>query len=288
MANTGSAIPNFIFNPGYKSPGQIFERGDWCHLFDTTGKEYIDCCRGQGTHVLGHSSELIVQRATEQLKSGTLFVAPNDQALEAAQAMAIGTNARYRFAFCNSGTEANTRLVRIARAYTRRNQIAIFSGGWHGSSDEFLIEDDYSLPPKAAPSITFKSSGLPTHVRDSVILLPYNTTECFEIIRKYADDLAVVIIEPAQGSNPQSDIGEFLQELRQVTLAENVCLASDEVITGWRTQPGELITTYDVYPDLISFGKIIGGGLPIGCVRVSPEINSTLFIPKKSKQNMSF
>jgi len=178
--------------------------------------------------------------------------------------------------FSSSGSEATLRAIRLVRASSGRNGIAVFSGGWHGSHDTVLVADDYDTPencPKSKPM----STGIPKLLHDDVLMLPYNNKKAFDLIRLYAHRLALVIIEPVQGSNPRSDIQPFLKGLSEVCMENRVLLALDEIITGYRLGLGGAVGFFNISPDIITYGKILGGGLPIGAVVLSDEVASSVF-----------
>ena len=183
--------------------------------------------------------------------------------------------------FCNTGSEATMRAARIARAYTNKKKIALFSGGWHGGNELFLYDFDYS---KNDLKTVHKSAGIPDEFKDLVIVLPYNDDQAFDIIEQNKDDIAMVIVEPSQGSNPRDDMKDFLSQLRVVTENEKIVLCFDEMITGFRVSLGGAIEYYGVEPDLVTYGKTLGGGLPIGVVAGKTEV---MQVVSKNSDNIS-
>lgn len=211
-----------------------------------------------------------------QLKKGVLYTTFNKHTYEVAELIQQCTpNVIDSVVFCNTGSEATMRAARIARAYSNRKKIAIFSGSWHGGNELFVYDHDYSYSDYSAKH---KSAGIPDEFKNSVIVLPYNHNDAFDLIRKNKHDIAMVIIEPSQGSNPRDDMLDFLKNLRNVTYDNDILLCFDEMITGYRVALGGCIEYYGVIPDIVTYGKTIGSGLPIGVVagksKVMAAINS--------------
>lgn len=167
------------------------------------------------------------------------------------------------------------RAMRIARAHTGRRKIAVFGGSWHGGQDGALIGEDYESPADA-PAFKPLSGGLLWPMDENILMLPYNSEKAFELISQHAGELAMVFVEPAQGSVPLDTVGPFLQGLREETKKNGVLLGFDEIITGLRLSMGGGAGYYGVRPDLSTFGKVIGGGLPVGAVGVATDIVPTV------------
>lgn len=254
-----------VVNEGYdKNPGNLYIRNSTrCFIEDYSNNRYIDTSLGAGTHILGHG--FIGEVIGDQLKNGTLFTVPSAYPYEVATVINKMVGHLTHFVFCNSGAEATMRAVRIARAFTKKNKIALFSGGWHGGNDMLMFDDDPASPCEH-PSAMFKSAGTPEELLGTVILLPYNSPEALNIIKNHAHELAMVIVEPSQGSNPRADMAGFLTELREVTAKNDVLLCFDEIITGFRVQAGGCQEHYNIKADLVTYGKTVGGGLPVGVV----------------------
>jgi glutamate-1-semialdehyde 2,1-aminomutase len=138
-----------------------------------------------------------------------------------------------------------------------------------------LFEEDYT-GDENQPALMFKSAGVPQEIMDMTLMLPYNTDAAFELIEQHGNELAMVIIEPSQGSNPRDDVGGFLSELRRVTAKHNILLCFDEIVTGFRVALGGCQEYYGVKADIATYGKTFGGGLPIGLVAGTKEVMETL------------
>jgi glutamate-1-semialdehyde 2,1-aminomutase len=250
------------------------EKAQGAYIYDFDGNKYLDFSMGGGTTLLGHAPKNVLDDVSESLYNGTIYTSPNMKTHELSNKL---NDILYldEFVYCNSGAEATSRAMRIARAYTKKDKIAVFSGGWHGSHDYGLVDDTYKGDDSIASPV-FKSKGVPSSVMDTMILLPYNNSEAFNIIRDNKDEIAAVIIEPSQGSNPRSDMKEFLQELRSVTKELNILLCFDEIITGFRISLAGAQDYYDIDIDLATYAKAIGGGFPFGIVAGKSEIMSAI------------
>ncbi len=260
-----------VLNAGYEKSKLHVNKAYGCFLEDRSGNVYIDTALGAGTHILGHAHPLIVGEIQKQAAEGTLYILPNRYTYEVGELLSDVLPHFYGFVFCNSGTEATIRTTRIARAYTGRKKIAMLSGGWHGGNDMLLFEEDCTSDENR-PALMFKSAGVPQEIMDMTLMLPYNSDATFELIEKHRDELAMVIIEPSQGSNPRDDVGGFLQKLREVTLKYDILLCFDEIITGFRIALGGCQEYYGVKADIAAYGKTLGGGLPIGLVAGTKKV----------------
>jgi glutamate-1-semialdehyde 2,1-aminomutase len=268
---------DLVFNEGYEDPGAglyvASARG--CRITDEAGRTYIDLNLGSGTAILGHAHPVLVAAIAGQAERGTLFIRPNRITHDLAALMGRAVPHFGGFAFCNSGAEATMRACRIARAHTGRKKIAMFSGGWHGAHDQLLVEEDYR-GNATAPRAHHRSGGIPPEMLDLIMLLPYNDKRAFNLIEDQRRELAMVLIEPAQGSNPRGDVEPFLRRLRDVTRSCDVLLGFDEIITGFRVAFGGAQELYGIQADLATYGKILGGGLSIGAVGARGDVISCI------------
>jgi len=231
-----------------------------CYVTNDKGVKVIDTTMGSGSQIIGHGNPLI-KSISKQINRGTVYSIPNCYTEEVNSYLKEYINPDFdeQYIFCNSGTEANMRAIRLARAYTGKNIIGRFHGGWHGGLDGFLEEhpDNKGIP--AATNSLFK-------------VLPYNDYKCFE---KITPDMAAIIVEPVQGSNPRSDIKQFLQKLRDRCSETGALLIFDELMTGFRLSAKGGAGVFDVRPDIVTYGKVLGGGFPIGAVGGKTEIMKT-------------
>ncbi|MCW9035120.1 MAG: aminotransferase class III-fold pyridoxal phosphate-dependent enzyme [Rhodospirillales bacterium] len=268
---------NELLNEGYSPKGNdalYIERATGSTLIDTDGNHLIDLGMAAGSALLGHSHPKIAQAISQQTQKGWAHLRTTIEANKFGQTLEKQFPFVDNFAFCNSGSEATMRAMRIGRAHTGKNKIAVFSGGWHGGQDWSLIAEDYSSQSDN-PTFTPLSGGLINGLSDHLIMLPYNNDNAFDLLEKSADQIAMVIIEPVQGSTILGTIGPFLNKLRKTTSKLGILLCFDEVITGIRLNKSGS-QYFDVIPDIITLGKIIGGGLPIGAVGVKKEIVETI------------
>jgi glutamate-1-semialdehyde 2,1-aminomutase len=267
-----------LFNGGYEENNFVLmdsAKGPYMH--DIEGRKYIDTGMGAGSMILGHAHKSIVDKISMQASKGSIFVHPTKNAYKLKENILEILPEKFTgVIFSSSGSEATLRAIRLARASSGKNGIALFSGGWHGSHDLVLAGDDYSTPESSPRTIPL-SAGIPKHLHDDVVMLPYNDQQAFNIIQQHAQRLALVIIEPIQGSNPRSDIVPFLKQLSETCIENRVLLAFDEIITGYRLSLSGAIGCFGIFPDIITYGKILGGGLPLGAVVFDKKIASEVF-----------
>lgn len=260
-----------ILNAGYDENYLYTRKAYGCFIEDYSENIYIDTALGAGTHILGHANPIIVGEIERQAREGTLYISPNKYTHEVGRFLSQAIPYFSSFVFCNSGTEATIRATRIARAYSGRKKVAMFSGGWHGGNDMLLFEEDYN-GDETRPVPMFRSAGVPEELMGMTLMLPYNNDAAFDLIEQNKDELAMVMIEPSQGSNPRDDVGEFLRELRRITAKHSILLCFDEIVTGFRVALGGCQEYYGVEADIATYGKTLGGGLPIGLVAGRKEV----------------
>jgi len=238
----------------------IVKKANKCYIIDTEGNKYIDTTMGSGVQIIGHNNPLI-KKMSEQIKRGTIYTIPNCHTSKVNSYLKEHINPDFdeQYIFCNSGTEANMRAIRLARAHTGKSLVGRFHGGWHGGLDGFLEEHS-------------SNKGVPLETNSLFKVLPYNDEKCFEKITR---DMAAVIIEPVQGSNPRADIKQFLQKLRDHCTKMGVLLIFDEVMTGFRLSAKGATGVFNVSSDIVTYGKVLGGGFPIGALGAKPEIIKT-------------
>ncbi|GIO85790.1 hypothetical protein J25TS5_27220 [Paenibacillus faecis] len=241
----------------------IAERSSGSRMWDVDGNEYIDLTMGFGVNLLGHNPDFLV----EEMKAGSSPTLPplgpmSDLAGEVAERISRITGVD-RVAFYNSGTEAVMVSLRTARAATGRSKVVIFSGSYHGTFDGVLGVAD---PESDEASVLPMAPGIQENFVRDVMMLNYNKPESLEVIRSHAHELAAVLVEPVQSRRPDLQPGRFLQQLREITSQSGTALIFDEVITGFRIGLGGAQAWFGVQADLVVYGKVVGGGLPIGIV----------------------
>ncbi|HKR66168.1 MAG TPA: aminotransferase class III-fold pyridoxal phosphate-dependent enzyme, partial [Thermoanaerobaculia bacterium] len=231
---------------------------------DLDGNEYIDLTNGFGVLLFGHEPEFLAASLREHARDAFLLGPRSPLAGEDAQLVSDLTGME-RVAFCNSGTEAVMAAIRLARARTGRSKIVVFEGSYHGHADQTLAQrgaDGASEPV---------SPGIPGEAVENTIVLEYGSDASLDALRKLAPSLAAVVVEPVQSSRLELQPADFLRELRILTRNAGVALIFDEMITGFRLAPGGAQEHFGVRADLATYGKIIGGGMPIGVVAGAHE-----------------
>lgn len=249
---------------GNFDPAKVIREGRGARVWDEDGNEYIDYLIGSGPMLLGHSHPEVVQAIQEQLTLGQTFFANNSKGIELAEQICAAVPCAEQLRYVSTGGEADMYAMRLARAYTQRDMILKFEGGYHGMSAEAQM----STFPKNYidfPLAEADSAGIPASVRDHILVAPYNDLEYVEdLLKKHGDALAAIIVEPLQRIVPPAD--GFLQGLRELCSHYGALLIFDEVVTGFRFSYGGAQELYGVTPDLCTLGKIIGGGLPLAAI----------------------
>jgi glutamate-1-semialdehyde 2,1-aminomutase len=251
--------------PFFLKPYPVYMiRAEGCRMWDVDGREYIDFVNNMGPLILGHRHPKVLEAVKEQLEHFWAG-APSELEIELAEKILACYPFCDQISFTPSGTEAVMNAVRAARAYSGKYKLIIFEGSYHGSSD--------SVYPVA---------GVPKELSEKILLVPFNDRDTFErIFNKNKDELAAVLVEPVLnqgGGIPPND--EFLKVVREITEENGVLLIFDEVVTGFRLALGGASERFSVKPDIITLGKIIGGGFPLGAFAGSQEIMKIFEYPK--------
>ena len=231
------------------------------HIRDIDGNEFIDYVGSWGPMILGHAHPQVLEAVLEVAKRGTSFGAPTELETRLAELVASRIPGVERVRFVNSGTEATMSALRLARAHTHRNKFVKFEGCYHGHGDSFLVAAGSGAATLGIPI----SPGVPEAVVRDTLLAPYNDLSAVERLFEAHDDIAAVILEPVLGNvgliPPEPG---FLEGLRTLTRDRGALLILDEVMTGFRLARGGATERFGVRGDLVTLGKIIGGGLPVG------------------------
>ena len=257
-------------------PHQIYiDSAEGPYLTDLDGNQYIDLTCGFGPNVVGNKAPFVEEALASQIKKGWHYGIPGAEQARLAELIKESSLAVDEVMFCNSGSEATMFAFRAARALTGKRVIALFDGSYHGIHDYALVKAGYKSE-RSEPSSVALGAGIPEEIsRDLMMMLPYRDENAYELIRRHKDDLALVVIEPVQSSNPRLDNQQFLEGLRDVCTECGVLLMFDEVISGFRIEYGGCQQYYNIKPDLVTYGKAAGGGMPIGVVAGSKRVMNT-------------
>ncbi|WP_425046262.1 aspartate aminotransferase family protein [Primorskyibacter sp. S87] len=254
---------------GNFDPNIVISKGQGSRVWDEDGKEYIDYLIGSGPMLLGHGHPEVLDAVLEQLPLGMTFFANNSKGIELAEAIVDAVPCCEQVRFVASGGEADMYAIRLARAYTGRDRILKFEGGYHGMSAEAQM----SLAPATRvnfPQAVPDSGGIPQCVADQMLIAPFNDLAAVEALLNENRDIAAIIVEPLQRIIPAEP--GYLEGLRSLCDAHHVLLIFDEIVTGFRLAYGGAQERYGVTPDICTLGKIIGGGFPLAAVGASAEI----------------
>ncbi len=241
-------------------------------LIDADGNEYIDYIGSWGPMILGHSHPAVISAIEQVIKRGTSFGAPVDLEVELAEMIIDTVPSVEKVRMVNSGTEATMSAIRVARGVTGRNMIIKFDGCYHGHADSFLVAAGSGVATLGIAG----SPGVPESVIAHTMSLPYNDVETFtNVMGKSGDLIAAVIVEPVAGNMGLVPPAKgFLETLRKETAKHGTLLIFDEVMTGFRVSSGGAQVLYGIDPDMTCFGKIVGGGLPVGAYGGKQKIMS--------------
>jgi glutamate-1-semialdehyde 2,1-aminomutase len=252
----------------------FIERGEGCRIYDADSNEFIEYIGSWGPHLFGHNPEFILKALEASLKNGTSFGAPTELEIKMAKIITELVPSIEKIRMVNSGTEATMSAIRAARGFTNKNKFIKFEGCYHGHADYFLIKAGsgaltFGVP--TSPGVT-KANAADTLVAD------YNDIESVKsLIQENKDEIAAIIIEPIAGNmGVVPATKEFLSELRTLCTEEGIVLIFDEVMSGFRVAKGGAAEIYNIDADLTTFGKIIGGGLPVGAFGGRADIMNTL------------
>ncbi|MBD2559800.1 MULTISPECIES: aspartate aminotransferase family protein [Nostoc] len=231
-------------------------------IWDIDDNEYIDLTMGLGVNLFGHNPLFIKKALEEQLELGIQLGPQSEFAGEVAELICELTKME-RVTFSNTGTEAVMTAIRLARTATGRNKIALFSGSYHGHFDSTLVEAQIvDGNPITAPI----ALGIPPNLVEDILVLDYDKPQSLDVIKAHQHELAAVLVVPVQTTRPNLQPKIFLQQLRQLTKETGIVLIFDEMVTGFRIHPGGAQAWFDVEADIATYGKIVGGGMPIGII----------------------
>ncbi len=237
----------------------VIERSKGAHLWDLDGNQYVDVLNGFGMSLFGWQPDFVLDAVREQLNAG-YDIGPQHPLAGPVADLICEITGFDRAGLCNTGSEAVMAAVRMARTVTGRSTVVLFTGSYHGTFDEVVVRAGRNA--KGIPG----APGIMRGMFGDVRVLDYGTPESLEFIRGHAQDLAAVLVEPVQSRRPEFRPVDFLKEVRAITERSGTCLIFDEVITGFRSALGGTQALFGIRADLATYGKVIGGGMPIGVV----------------------
>jgi glutamate-1-semialdehyde 2,1-aminomutase len=272
------------FPGGVNSPVRAFrsvggtplfiDKGDGAYIWDADGNKYIDYCASWGPLILGHNNSKVRERIVQAVSKGTSFGAPTALENELAELILKHNSFIEKLRFVSSGTEAVMSAIRLARGYTGRNKILKFEGCYHGHSDSLLVKAGSGLVTFGTTS----SAGVPeSFVNETIVVSLNNEAAVKQAFQQFKNEIACVIIEPVPANNGLLlQTKAYLQFLREICTENKTLLIFDEVISGFRLGFTGAAGYYGIQPDIITYGKIIGGGLPVGAYASSAEIMASI------------
>lgn len=247
----------------------VVERSKGPRVWDIDGHEYVDALNGFGTSLFGWQPDFVVEAVKRQIDAGYEIGPMHPLAGEVCRLVCELTG-QDRAALCNTGSEAVLGAMRIARTVTGREKIVVFSGSYHGINDEVIVRGTKKL--RSVPA----APGILRNTSENVLVLDYGTPETLQVIRERAHELAAVLVEPVQSRRPDFQPVEFLKEVRAITAQAGAALIFDEVITGFRSHPGGAQALFGIRADIATYGKVVGGGYPIGVIAGKREFMDAL------------
>lgn len=263
-------LPGGVDSPvrAYKPYPFFAEYAKGSKIVDVDGKSYLDYCLAYGPMVLGHANPDVMAEVMAQIKKGSAYGVPTENEIKLAKLVVKKVPCAEMVRFVNSGTEATMSAIRLARAATNRKKIIKFEGAYHGAHDYVLVKSGSGAA--GLPD----SPGVPEETTKNTILIPFNNKDAIvDLIKAEGDSIAAIIVEPIMGNIgiiPPMD--KYLEFLRDITIENGIILIFDEVITGFRVSEGGAQEYFGVTPNLVTFGKILGGGFPIGAISGKKEL----------------
>ncbi|KDB02505.1 hypothetical protein U879_16925, partial [Defluviimonas sp. 20V17] len=249
----------------------VADRSKGAKIHDIDGNSFVDVVNGFGQTAFGHSPDFVSAAVTAQLERGYAIGPQSEKAGPLAQRLARMLG-HQRVSFCNTGSEAVMAAMRLARTVTGRDRVVVFSGDYHGQFDEVLVKGRLHGTPAALPI----APGIPRAALTNMVVLPYGEDSSLNWIRANAASIAAVLVEPVQSRHPDLRPEDFVHSLREITAQAGSALILDEVVTGFRTHPRGVQGLWGIDPDMATYGKILGGGLPIGLLAGSARFMDAL------------
>lgn len=250
----------------------VAARAKGAHIWDVDGNAYIDLVNGYGQTAFGHTPDFVVEAVQAQLAEG-FAIGPQSPLAHEASKLFCELTGHARVAFCNTGSEAVMAAMRVARTVTGRDRVVAFSGAYHGQFDEVLVRNvGTGEQRRSAPA----APGIPTEAVGRMTVLDYGADDSLAWLREHAHELAAILVEPVQSRRPGYLPVAFLAELRAITERSGTALVFDEVVTGFRVHPAGVQALLGIKPDLATYGKVVGGGLPVGLLAGTPRFMDAL------------
>jgi len=270
-----SGCSSLIRVAGHEPYPLFMQKAKGSHMWDVDGNEFVDLLMSYGVLINGHAHPRIVEALKKQLEDGTIFGTPTELELKTAKKFREMVPTADMVLFCNSGTEATMHAIRMARAITGKDRIVKFEGAYHGQHDYVMFgvepsETGLEIKPYSVPY----DPGIPDEISRTVVLSPWNNPQVLErIMKRYRNDIAAIITEPIMTNcgvilpNP-----DYLHQLKEIAERYEALLIFDEVVTGFRVSMGGAQEYFGVVPDLATYGKALGGGVPIAGISGKREI----------------
>ncbi|HEY4966439.1 MAG TPA: glutamate-1-semialdehyde 2,1-aminomutase [Puia sp.] len=275
FARAQKSIPGGVNSPvrAFRSVGGtplFIQKAKGSYLYDADGNKYIDYIASWGPMILGHAFEAVVQAIQERAALSTSYGAPTELEIEMAELITSMVPNVDLIRMVSSGTEACMSAVRLARGFTGKNKIIKFEGHYHGHADSFLVKAGSGLATLDIQTVPGVTAG----VAQDTLTAPFNDVPAVEaLVKKYPGEIAAIIVEPVAGNmGCVLPAPGFLESLRKICDRENTLLIFDEVMTGFRLAPGGAQEKLGIRADLVTYGKVIGGGLPVGAFGGRREI----------------
>jgi acyl transferase domain-containing protein/glutamate-1-semialdehyde aminotransferase len=238
----------------------VTDRSQGSRLWDVDGNEYVDLTNGFGSILFGHRPDFLIRALSGQMERG-FEIGPQSTLAGRVAELVCHMTGMERAAFCNTGSEAVVGAVRTARTVTGRDKIAMFTGSYHGIFDEVLARPHTVNGRLRSRPV---APGVPQSAVDNILVVDYGDPTSLDILRSHAHELAAVLVEPVQSRRPDLLLKDFLQQLRALTRKAGAALIFDEIVTGFRVHPRGAQGYFDIQADIATYGKVIGGGIPIG------------------------
>lgn len=264
-----SVLADRVVSAGFRLPWKemcypiVADRGSGSAVWDVDGNQYVDIAMGFGSLLFGHSPKFVLKALEQQPARGMRLGLQSELAGQVAALVREMTGVE-RVSFCNSGTEAVMTALRLARTVTGRTGIALFAGSYHGTFDGVLARNERQ--PSGALRPVPLAPGVPPHMIENLLVLPYGTQESLEILEQHVDELAAVLVEPVPGRQAEIAPKAYLTALRRLTQKAGAALIFDEVVVGFRMHPGGAQALFNVQADIVTYGKAVASGMPIGIV----------------------